>query len=194
MELEANSPKLTWERLNRREDRKYDLFSVNIERCRSPRTGKEHDFQTLSSPEWVAVIPVTRDRQVVMVRQYRHGSHRLSLEPPGGLVKEGLTPEQAGREELEEETGYQAPHMELLGAMYPVPALFSNRFHVFLAENVEPTGQFNPDETEDVETVLMPEDRVRDAIRSGEIDSGVMIAALHLFLDRLDGAPDGVKS
>jgi len=175
---------LAWEVLESREDRTYGLFSVQIHKSRSPRTGNVHEFQVLSSYDWVAVIAVTPDNQVIMVRQYRHGSGKLSLEPPGGLVKEGQSPDRSGREELEEETGYVSSRWELLGCMEPMPALFTNHFYVYLARDATPTGRVNPDETEEVQTVLVPVGSVRDLIRTGRITSSVMIAALHLFLDR----------
>lgn len=177
---------LNWERIDSREDRSYGLFSVSVQRSRSPRTGKVHEFQVLTSPDWVAVIPVTPDNQVIMVRQYRHGTAQLSLEPPGGLVKDGQTPEESAREELEEETGYRASTFELLGWMHPMPALFNNRFYVFLARDAAGTGCVSPDETEEIETVLVPVDRVKEYIRSGKITASVMIAAFHLFFDRLE--------
>ncbi len=177
----SKSRNLRWERVERREDRSYGLFSVVIDRSRSPRTGKIHEFQVLNSQDWVAVIAVTPDRKLILVRQYRHGSGELSLEPPGGLVKKGSSAEESAREELEEETGYQAERWELLGWMDPMPALFTNRFYVYLATDAVPTGRTNPDETEEVETVLVPVDKIRDYIRERQITSGVMIAALHLF-------------
>ncbi len=175
---------LTWELLDSHEDRKYRLFSVNITKNRSPRTGEIHEFQVLNSPDWVGVIPVTADNKLVLVRQFRHGSGELSLEPPGGLAKQGQSPVQSAREELEEETGYVAETFELLGCLHPLPALFNNRFYVYLARNVTPTGKLNPDETEEIETVLIPVQDLREYIRSGKITCAVMIAALHLFLDR----------
>lgn len=175
---------LTWSLVDSRIDRRYNLFSVSINRNRSPRTGNVHEFQVLNSPDWVAVIPVTADGRMVMVKQYRHGSSTISLEPPGGLVKAGCSAEQSGLEELEEETGYRPESLELLGWMYPMPALFSNKFWVYLARNVVPTGKKNPDETEDLQTVLMPIGEVRECVRTGAINCAVMIAALHLYFDK----------
>lgn len=183
MDEGSEARSLSWELVDSHEDRKYGLFSVNINKSKSPRTGQIHEFQVLQSPDWVAVIAVTPDNQVVMVRQFRHGTGELSLEPPGGLAKEGQAPEQSAREELEEETGYQAGAFEFLGWMHPMPAIFSNRFYVYLARNATPTGRLNPDETEEVETVLVPLDQIREYIRSGKITCSVMIAALYLFLD-----------
>lgn len=182
---DSENRNLIWELVDTREDRSYNLFSVTINKNRSPRTGEIHEFQVLNSPHWVAVIAVTSDNNLVMVRQYRHGTGELSLEPPGGLVKEGQDPEQSGREELEEETGYRSETLELLGWMYPLPALFANRFYVYLAPNAVPSGKLNPDETEEIETVLVPVEKVREYIRTGRITCGVMIAALHLFLDKV---------
>jgi 8-oxo-dGTP pyrophosphatase MutT (NUDIX family) len=177
---------LSWELVESHLDRSYGLFSVAVNRCRSPRTGNVHEFQVLRSPDWVAVVALTPDNKMVMVRQFRHGTRELSLETPGGLVKSGQSPEQSGREELEEETGYRASTLELLGWMHPMPALFTNRFYVYLARDCQPTGRRNPDETEEVETVLLPVQEIRDYVRSGKITCGVMIAALHLFFDHED--------
>lgn len=186
MNSASSAPRLFWELVDSREDRHYALFGVRINRNKSPKTGLIHEFQVLTSPDWVAVIPITSDGQMVLVKQYRHGSGELSLEPPGGLVKPGDAPEQSAREELEEETGYQPGTMVLLGWMHPMPALFTNRFFVYLAQDAAPTGTLRPDETEAVETVLAPVEEVRSFIRTGKIRASVMIAALHLFFDHWD--------
>jgi ADP-ribose pyrophosphatase len=183
MESVPANRNLVWELVGSREDRSYRLFSVAINTNRSPRTGETHEFQVLKSPDWVAVVALTPKNEMILVRQYRHGTSELSLEPPGGLVKEGQSPEQSGREELEEETGYRAESFELLGWMHPMPALFTNRFYVYLATDATPEGRLNPDETEEVETVLVPVEQVKHYVRSGTISCGIMIAALHLFFD-----------
>jgi ADP-ribose pyrophosphatase len=187
MESGQEGNDLLWQPVDSREDRRYNLFSVHLNRNRSPRTGKIHEFQVLKSPDWVAVIPVTPNNELVMVRQYRHGIEELSLEPPGGLVKDGQSPEQSAMEELEEETGYRAQEFHLLGWMHPMPAILTNRFYVYLAENVTPTGVLNPEETEEIEAVLVPVSQLNEYIRSGKITCSVMIAALHLYLNRPNG-------
>lgn len=176
---------LSWELVESTEDRDYKLFSVFRNKNKSPRTGQIHEFQVLKSPDWVAVVATTAGNELVMVNQYRHGTGQLSLEPPGGLVKEGQTPEQSAREELEEETGYRAEQLRSLGWMHPMPALFTNRFYVYLAENAIPTGKLNPDETEEIETVLVPVAQVRDYIRQSKITCSVMIAAIYRYLDHV---------
>jgi ADP-ribose pyrophosphatase len=177
---------LYWDLISSREDRQYNLFSVEINTCKSPRTGLLHEFQILKSPDWVAVIALTQKKEVVLVNQFRHGTREMSLELPGGLVKEGQTPFKSASEELEEETGFLAPSLKLLGSMHPLPALFTNKFYVFLAEGVVPVGKLNPDETEELETILIPEEDLKDYVRNGKITCGIMIAALGLFYSFTD--------
>ena len=97
-----------WKCIRSRTDQSYRIFSIRTDTTLSPRTGAEHDFYVIESRDWVNVIPITADQQVVMVKQYRHGSRQVTLEIPGGLVDPGDTPEKAASRELLEETGYQA--------------------------------------------------------------------------------------
>ena len=60
------------------------VFTVRKERYRSPRTGQEHDFHLVDSPDWVNVIPLTGDGKVILVKQFRFGTKEFSLEIPGG--------------------------------------------------------------------------------------------------------------
>ena len=60
-----------------------------------------------------------------MIKQYRHGSKKITLEIPGGLVDDEH-PEKAALRELLEETGYQGNGVTYLGATNPNPAIFNN--------------------------------------------------------------------
>ena len=58
----------------------------------SPTTGDPHPFYRIESPAWVNVVALTEQDELVMVRQFRHGSRAVTLEIPGGLVDPGETP------------------------------------------------------------------------------------------------------
>ncbi|TEU12174.1 MAG: NUDIX hydrolase [Anaerolineales bacterium] len=162
-------------------DKSYRVFSVRTDTARSPRTGKEHDFYVIESVDWVNVIPLTPDNQVVMVRQYRHGTRQISLEVPGGLVNPRDTPMDTARKELLEETGYQAEEITLIGTAHPQPAVLNNRQLTFLANNVQKTAALNLDEGEDIEVVLVPLSEIPRLIRQGEITNAMVILAFYWY-------------
>jgi 8-oxo-dGTP pyrophosphatase MutT (NUDIX family) len=87
--------------------------------------------------DWLMTVPLTDGGELVMVRQYRHGSGEASLEIPGGLDDgAGERPEEGAARELAEETGYGGGVLQFLGALRPQPALMSNRVRIYLARGV----------------------------------------------------------
>ena len=155
------------------------VFSVSRSRARSPHGGGEHDFYRIDASDWVNVVPLTPDGQVVMVRQYRHGSRAVTLEIPGGIVDPGETPAEAARRELLEETGYRAAGLEPTGGVNPNPALFGNRVHSFAAFDARPEREIRNGPTERTSVELLPLAGVDAALRAGRIDSALVVAAFH---------------
>jgi ADP-ribose pyrophosphatase len=159
----------------------FRVFSIRTDTTVSPRTGIEHDFYVIETQDWVNIIPVTADHRVVMVRQYRHGSREVTLEIPGGLVDPGENPEGAAARELLEETGYQAEKVAKMGVSNPNPAIFNNRCYTFMARNVRKVRDPAPDQTEDIEVVLIPLVDIPELIRKGEIDHAIVISAFYWY-------------
>jgi len=158
------------------------LFSITTNRCRSPRTSQEHDFYVIDFPNWVQVIPITPDDQIVMVRQYRHGCGQIFLELPGGLIdKNDLSPDQTAKRELLEETGYRAENLILLTRIYPQPAVLNNKGLTYLAKEVKKVAEPNFDATEDIEVCLVKLQKIPEMIRGGEINHGQTVMALSLY-------------
>ncbi len=93
-----------WKILDSKLGADYKVFKIRADQAVSPRTNRTGEFYTIQSNDWVNVVPLTEDRQVVMIRQYRHGSREVTLEIPGGLVDEA-DPREAAVRELLEETG-----------------------------------------------------------------------------------------
>ncbi len=171
-----------WKRIRSKTTHSFRVFSVRTDRTVSPRTGRKHDFYIIESNDWVNIIPLTADREVVMIRQYRHGSREVTLEIPGGLVEAGDTPKKAAVRELLEETGYQARKWVRIGVVNPNPALFNNRCYTFLAEDIKKVSEPKPDQTEDIEVVLIPLAKIPDLILKGKIDHAMVITAFsHYF-------------
>lgn len=168
-----------WEVLSSKEGFSTKLFRVVVKQVLSPRTGRPMEFYAIETSDWVGVIPLM-DGEVVMVKQYRHGIEGWCLEIPGGIVDDEL-PQEAARRELREETGYEAEELELLGVLRPQPALFNNRFYVFLARGLRWTGEQRLEEGEDLEVVKVPIRGLLEAISSGQIDHALVLASFELL-------------
>lgn len=175
--------KLVWHEISRKEILKTIVFSVNEKYCESPDHKERGTYIVNDAPDWVIVIPDAGD-DFLMVRQWRHGSACLSTEFPGGVIDAGEDAEDAAKRELLEETGAVAGKMTFLGKMSPNPALFSNTFHVYLAEDLTFTGTQELDSDEFVDYMRIPKKEVLSKMGTGEYVHGLMASAAGLYLAR----------
>ena len=142
------------------------------------------DFFVNVRPDIVLVLAVTPQREIIFVRQYRHGVNEILLELPGGSFNSHTEDSKsAAARELEEETGYVAQQLTHLATLYDNPVKDTNEIHLFLAQNAQPSGIQQLDVTEDVEIVLIPVENVLQKISTGKICVCGTIAALFLGLN-----------
>lgn len=167
----------------------FEVFRVYRDVRRSPRTGEDHVFHLIDSADWVNVIPVTPEGRLVMIEQYRHGTRRVTLEIPGGLVDDSdASPGAAARRELIEETGYDGDPVEYLGVVAPNPAVQTNQCYSFLAPNVEPVRAQALDLAEDISVRLIDQADVPRLIAEGQISHALVVAAFYLYERYLNGS------
>lgn len=138
---------------------------------------------TVACADWVNVVAVTADDEIVLVWQHRFGVDAPSVEIPGGTVDPGEDPAAAALRELEEETGYVAEAATLLTTVNPNPALHGNRCFTYAARV---TGRVppRPGPGEAVETVLVAARVVPLALDAGEITHALAVVGLETYLRR----------
>lgn len=145
------------------------------------------DYFVNVRPEIVLIVPITTEREIVFVYQYRHGVQDFLLELPAGSFELPLENAlNAAKRELEEETGYISEQYILLTTLYDNPVKDTNKIHIFIALDASATGQQKLDITEEIDVILIPVEEVKDKIKNREIHVSGSLAALFLTLDFLD--------
>jgi 8-oxo-dGTP pyrophosphatase MutT (NUDIX family) len=160
----------------------FRIFTIRTDHVVSPRTGAEHDVFIIDSVNWVNVIAVTPERQLVMIEQFRHGTGTVELEIPGGMIDASdESPLAAGLRELREETGYEGSDSQIIGKIFPNPAIMSNTCFTVLTTNCLLRHALKWDSGEDLVTRLVPLDEIPGLMASGKIGHSLVAVALYHF-------------
>lgn len=172
----------SWQTIRSKPAGDFRIFSIRSDEKISPRTGQKHDFYVIDCVNWVNVIPVTPEGNLVMIDQYRHGSNSVELEIPGGMMDPGdSTPEITAARELKEETGYEGKNPRIIGSIFPNPAIMSNTCHTVLIEGCELKHKVNWDSSEDLLTRIIPSEEIPKLVREGKIRHSLVVVALYHY-------------
>ena len=172
-----------WKRIERTTILQAKIFTAHKDRVYSPDHDQEFDFFVMEAPDWINVIALTDDEQVVLIRQYRHGTEEVTVEIPGGMVDPGESPLEAAKRELAEETGYRAESWQEIGTVDPNPAFQTNRTWTFLARGARPATEQSFDESEQIEVFEKPLSEVARLLADGTITHALVFGAfVHLAL------------
>lgn len=159
-------------------------LKLRTDRCETP-TGKILEgFHVIELPDWVNVIPVDADLNVILALEYRHGAGRRVLGLPSGILeKSDPSPLLGAQRELQEETGYGGGRFYSLGSAAPNPAIQSNRAHSFLAVGLQQSLERHLDPSEDVEIIRVGFSEFITRTLTGQLDlQSIHLAATHLAL------------
>jgi len=149
-------------------------------------------FYVFEKSDWAHVVGFDDEDRVLIVRQYRHGSQTVCAEVPCGVIdKDDVSPLEAAKRELLEETGCVAERMECLGVFYANPARQTNRVHSFIAFGVKKVAEQNLDKTENIEFEFVDLQTLMSLIDTGEFAQSLHISSVLLAL-RKNGLLDKI--
>lgn len=181
-------------------------LKVAKEKCELPNGKIIDDFYTLWQPDWVLILARTTEGKWVMTEQYRHGTGKITLEFPAGIIDKGETPEQAALRELQEECGYgiekqcvtlseaskmrsrtgldsstplrsaQNDTISYLGSFPVNPDRHRGRFHVVFIDKVIKNGCTHFDSTEEIESLLLSDNELQAKMADGSFNHPLQMA------------------
>ncbi|MDX2185875.1 MAG: NUDIX hydrolase [Opitutaceae bacterium] len=177
----SNGTPSRWKKLGESTLAATRIFDLRTARYHHPVRQVERDFYVVHSRDWVNVLALTTDNQLVLVNQFRFGVDTFSLEIPGGVIEVGEDPVVAGVRELEEETGFIGQNPKLIASVHPNPAIMSNRCHLVLVEQCQRVSSQAWDTDEEIQVSTAPIDDVFRWVAEGKITHSLVLNAL-LFL------------
>lgn len=134
--------------------------------------------EIVEHPGAVAIVPITADGRIVLVRQYRHAVGALMLEIPAGKLDPGEDPLTCAYRELEEETGYAAGSLRYLSSVYTTPGFTNEKIHLYVAGQLSEAKQ-RTDDDEFINVELYTCTEIRSLMDTGAIcDAKTMLALL----------------
>ncbi|MFA5961927.1 MAG: NUDIX hydrolase [Parcubacteria group bacterium] len=154
-----------WEELSR--EIAFQKYSRKIEKVMYKMPdGKESDFYLKKEGPATGILAITKDQQIILVRQFRPGPNEILNELPGGYVDANETPEQAGERELLEETGYKG-RARLVATAFDCAYSTMNRYCVVVTD-CEKVAEQNLGKNEFAEVVLVSLQKFRELLKSGK--------------------------
>jgi ADP-ribose pyrophosphatase len=173
----------SWEVIKSEQGPNLVLFQTRYDWVKNPRNAKSMKAVILEAPDWVNIVVVTPEKKIVVVKQFRFGVAKTTVEIPAGIIEKGETPEQAAMRELREETGYTSTDWKYLGWFEANPAFLNNVCHSWLALDAVKTHPLQLDEGEEISISELSLDEINRAIEQGNMRNSLTVLALSQVFD-----------
>ncbi|HHY41396.1 MAG TPA: NUDIX hydrolase [Thermoanaerobacterales bacterium] len=161
------------------------LLKLRVDEVLLPN-GRKSTREIVEHPGAVAVVAITGNDEVLLVRQYRKAVERELLEIPAGKLEKGESKETCVKRELMEETGYYPNELEYLTSFYTSPGFSNEIIHLFLGKKLIRKAK-DADFDEYLQAEKVPFKEVLDKIKSGEIIDSKTITGLLLASFQIKG-------
>ncbi|MFC5714111.1 NUDIX hydrolase [Thalassorhabdus alkalitolerans] len=152
------------------------IVDLNLLDVRLPN-GKDGKREVINHPGAVAVIALTEDNKLVLVRQFRKPLEKHLIEIPAGKLEEGEDPSVTVARELEEETGYKAKEFQKITSFYTSPGFADELVHIYEAKGLM-AGTAGTDEDEFVDVLEVTLEEAEELMEKQEIHDAKTAYAL----------------
>lgn len=132
----------------------------------------------------VAIVPITKEKEIVLVKQFRKATESVLLEIPAGKLEINEQPVECAARELKEETGFYSEEMEHVIEYFSSPGFTNEKVHIFIANEVI-YGEATPEEDEYIDIVKVDFNEAMNMIKNGEIIDGKTIIGIIMAYEKM---------
>ncbi|MBE6099533.1 MAG: NUDIX hydrolase [Anaerovibrio sp.] len=160
-----------------------NLLHIKKDKVKLPNGGEAYR-EWVKHPGAAAVIPLTDQGEIILVRQYRYPIDEVTLEIPAGKLDiAGEDPLECAKRELSEETGYTAQEYKFLSKLATSVGFSDEVIYIYAAKGLK-AGTQHTDEDEFINVVKVPLAEAVEMVLDGRINDGKSVTAI-LMLDRM---------
>lgn len=153
--------------------------------CELPDGRINDHYYVLEYPDWVNMIGITEQNELLVIKQYRHGAGIIALEIPAGTTEAGEDPKNAAVREMLEETGYQFDQIEEIAALYANPATSGNITYTYLMTGGKKVQEQDLDEHEEIEVYRIPLEEAKRMLLDNKFNQALHASALFYAFNKL---------
>lgn len=161
------------------------VFDIKLEEIEYNKTGNKGKREVVLHPGGAVVVPVTPDRNIIFVRQYRYPFDTIMTELPAGKLDKGEDPLKCASRELTEETGYTSDNIKELGKIFTSPGFCNEVLHIYSATDLIPGEHAREEGEEGMEIIELSLSEAEEKIRTGEIVDAKTISGLYMYKNKL---------
>ncbi|WP_324757861.1 NUDIX hydrolase [Sphingobacterium thalpophilum] len=153
--------------------------------CELPDGRINDHYYVLEYPDWVNMVGITEQNELLVIKQYRHGAGMLSLEIPAGTMESGENPVDAAIREMLEETGYAFDHIEEIATLYANPATSGNVTYTYLMTGGRKVQEQALDDHEEIDVYLVPLPEAKKMLLDNKFSQALHSSALFYAFNKL---------
>ncbi|QQT30752.1 NUDIX hydrolase [Sphingobacterium multivorum] len=153
--------------------------------CELPDGRINDHYYVLEYPDWVNMIGITEQNELLVIKQYRHGAGIISLEIPAGTTEAGEDPKNAAVREMLEETGYQFDQIEEIAKLYANPATSGNITYTYLMTGGKKVQEQALDEHEEIDVYRIPLEEAKSMLLDNKFNQALHASALFYAFNKL---------
>lgn len=148
--------------------------------------GKTSKREIIKHPGAVAIIPITKDKKIVFVEQYRKPLEKSLVEIPAGKLEPGEKPKTTAIRELEEETGYTTNELKFVASFYTSPGFADELMYIYVSDKLETLKEkVDGDDDEFVEVLELTLEEAQQYVKENRIHDAKTNYAI-LYLEKLE--------